>query len=128
MPVKVAIVDDSPTIRHTIRTFLESKTDWQICGEADNGAAAIELVQSLKPDLLILDLSMPVMSGLDAARRIAVISPKTGMVMFTAHSSEQLQIEATNAGIQAVLSKDSPASLEQLTATLQQLASTGRAA
>lgn len=77
---------------------------------------------------LVLDLSMPLMNGLDAARRIAVISPTTGMVLFTAHASKQLEIEAKRAGVRAVLAKDDNASLEQLTATLQQITSTGRAA
>ena len=98
-----------------------------MCGEAENGVAAIDLVQSLQPDLLVLDLSMPVMNGLDAARRIALISPTTGMVLFTAHASKQLEIEAKKAGVQAVLAKDGNISLEQLTATLQQLTSTGHA-
>ena len=128
MPVKVVIVDDNPTIRHAVRTFLQSKTGWQVRGEAEDGAAAIDLVQSLKPDLLVLDLSRPVMNGLDAARKITVICPTVGMVLFTAHASEQLEIEAKRAGVEAIVPKDGNASLEQLTATLQALVSTDRAA
>ena len=128
MSFRVGIVDDSPPIRRSIRTFLESKTDWQVCGEAENGAAAIDLVQSLKPDLLVLDLSMPVMNGLDAARRIAVVSPKVVIVLFTGHASEQLETEAKKVGVRAVIRKDGNASLDQLTAILQELGSTNRAA
>lgn len=95
MSVKIAIVDDSPSICQILRTFFESKTDWQVCGEAENGAAAIQLVQRLRPDLLVLDLSMPVMNGLDAARRIAAISPSTRIVLFTGNripSERELRI------------------------------------
>src|ERR1700758_183726 len=75
IPTKIAIADDSPVIRRALRLFLQSSTDWQICGEVENGAAAVALVERLHPDLLILDLSMPVMNGLDAARKILSISP-----------------------------------------------------
>jgi two-component system chemotaxis response regulator CheY len=76
MPISIGIVDDSPAIRKVLREFFETKTNWQIRGEAENGEAAVELVQQVHPDLLVLDLSMPVMNGLDAARKIKVVSPE----------------------------------------------------
>lgn len=88
----------------------------------------VELVQRLKPDLLVLDLSMPVMNGLDAARRIVAISLTTQMVLFTSHANEQLAAEAKIAGIQAVLHKDGDASLRRLVKFLRQLSGTVRAA
>jgi DNA-binding NarL/FixJ family response regulator len=118
MPISIGIVDDSPTIRKVLRGFLETKTNWQICGEAENGEAAVELVQQVHPDLLVLDLSMPVMNGLDAAREIKVISPRTGIVLYTGHASDQLEVAAKAIGIRAVLAKDGPASLDRLFATL----------
>lgn len=126
MPASIGIVDDSPQIRQALRSFLETNTDWEICGEAENGQAAIELVQRLNPDLLILDLSMPVMNGFDAARNIIALSPKTGIVMFTAHASDQLLEEARHVGIKAVVPKDGNGSLQLLLTELQEV-STRRA-
>ena len=120
MPISIGIVDDSPAIRKVLRDVFKTKTNWQICGEAENGEAAAELVRQVHPDLLVLDLSMPVMNGLDAARKIKVVSPRTGIVLYTGHASDQLEVEAKAIGIRAVLAKDGPASLERLLATLDE--------
>lgn len=104
MPLKLLIVDDSPPIRHLLRFSIEHSTDWEVF-EAENGETAIERVVQLHPDAVILDLSMPVMNGLDAAREISRIAPAVQMVMFTMHSSEQLRREAEAAGIKEVISK-----------------------
>jgi DNA-binding NarL/FixJ family response regulator len=105
MPVKILIVDDSPEIRHLVRFFIEHNTDWQVCGEAENGVIAIEKVTECKPDAVILDLSMPVMNGLDAAREISRIAPAVQMVMFTMHTNDQLRKDAEAVGIKDVISK-----------------------
>ena len=102
---KILIVDDSSILRHSIRSCIEENSTWQVCGEAENGKVAVEKVIELHPDLVLLDLSMPVMNGLDAARRIASLSPHTIMVMFTMHKSLQLLKSARSAGIKAVLCK-----------------------
>ena len=94
MQLKILIVDDSPSIRHLLRFFIEHNTDWQVCGEAENGQVAVEKVAELKPHAVILDLSMPVMNGLEAAREISRIAPDVQMVMFTMHTSEQLRKDA----------------------------------
>jgi DNA-binding NarL/FixJ family response regulator len=86
----VFIVDDNALIRETLRTYLEAKTDWQVCGEAENGKVAIDKVQELKPNVVILDFQMPVMNGLDAARLIAKSAPNTVIVMLTMHDGPQL--------------------------------------
>lgn len=119
-PVKIAIADDSASIRRVVRQFIESKTDWQVCGEADNGEAAVCLAGRQQPNLLVLDLSMPVMNGLQAARKIAGISPKTRIVLFTGYPTKQVQKEAKSAGIRAVLSKDEDSSLQHLLTTLNE--------
>ena len=121
MPIKIAIADDSPVIRRALRLFIQSSTDWQICGEAENGAEAVALVERTHPDLLVLDLSMPVMNGLDAARRILPISPGTAIVLFTAHASEQLHTEAKSIGIRAVVPKDGKTSMDALVAALRDM-------
>ena len=128
MPVKIAIVDDSPAIREALRSFIQSKTDWQVCGEAEDGAAAIALTERLHPDLLVLDVSMPLMNGLDAARKILRMAPSVRIVLFTAHAGQQLLNEARAIGIKAVIQKDGIASLAAVVAALREFPSTPRAA
>jgi DNA-binding NarL/FixJ family response regulator len=112
MSTTVLIVDDSPPIRRSLRAWFDQSAGWEVCGEAENGAVAVERVKALNPDIVILDLSMPVMNGLEAARRIASIAPKTAMVLFTMHASEHLVKDAQSAGISDVVSKlDGPANL-----------------
>src|SRR5437660_3942305 len=101
----ILIVDDSAVIRRSLRFWIEQDSDWNVCGEAENGKMAVEKVEELHPDIVILDFQMPVMNGLEAARRITVLAPNTAMVMFTMHSSEQLVKDAGAAGIQNVVSK-----------------------
>jgi two-component system, NarL family, response regulator NreC len=105
MTFKVLIVDDSSIIRRSLRFCIEQNHDWRVCGEADNGRIAIEKVQELQPDAVILDFAMPVMNGLEAARHIARIAPEVAMVLFTLHDSGELRKEAYAAGIKDVVSK-----------------------
>jgi DNA-binding NarL/FixJ family response regulator len=101
----ILIVDDSAVIRKCVRRLLEQDPGLTVCGEAENGRIAVEKVSELTPDLVILDLQMPVMGGIEAARRITLASPKTIIVMFTMHNCAQLQKAAHAAGITHVLSK-----------------------
>lgn len=105
MPFRILIVDDSRVIRQSLRGFIERSTDWQVCGEAENGKIALQKVTELCPNLVILDLSMPVMNGLETARQITRLAPKVAMVMFTMHVSTQLRQDAQAAGIREVISK-----------------------
>jgi DNA-binding NarL/FixJ family response regulator len=112
MSTTVLIVDDSAEIRRSLRSWFEQRGDWRVCGEAENGAIAVERVKSLSPDVVILDLSMPVMNGLEAARKIGSIAPKTAMVLFTMHSSDHLVKDAQEVGIRDIISKsEGPATL-----------------
>ena len=106
----ILLVDDSSLIRHTLRSCIEQSSDWKICGEAENGKVAVEKVKKLHPDVVILDLQMPVMNGLEAARQINRMAPETTMVMFTLHDCEQLSRDAHAAGIKDVVSKCDPVS------------------
>ena len=105
MSFQILIVDDNATIRRALRSLIESQTLHEVCGEAENGQIAIARVKELHPDVVILDLQMPVMNGLDAARQISILFPGTVMVMVTMHCSEQLQKDAEAVGIRDVVSK-----------------------
>jgi DNA-binding NarL/FixJ family response regulator len=120
MPKQILIVDDSPMVRRMVRTSVEAKTDWQVCGEAENGEVAIRMVEELNPDLVVLDLSMPVMNGLEAARHIAVKAPDTALLMYTMQDSGQLLREAEAAGINEVISK-SAVGVDRLIASMRAL-------
>ena len=100
MSFTILIVDDSDLIRHALRSCIEKNTEWQICGEAENGQVAVDKVQELSPNVVIMDFQMPVMNGIDAARRITKSAPNTAIVMLTMHNGEQLRREARSAGIQ----------------------------
>jgi DNA-binding NarL/FixJ family response regulator len=88
-----------------MRITLEGHEGWEVCGEVSNGLEAIQSVATLKPDLVILDLAMPVMDGLRAAREISLAAPLLPIVMHTNHSSEAVEIEAKKNGVRWVLSK-----------------------
>jgi DNA-binding NarL/FixJ family response regulator len=114
------IVDDSTALRRMVRCYVEEKTDWKVCGEAENGEVAVRMVNELHPDLVLLDLAMPVMNGLEAARLIASVSPHPVMLMFTMQYTGQLLKEAEAAGIKEVLSK-TDAGIECLLASMRTL-------
>ena len=84
MSVRILIVDDHEVVREGIRIIIDrAKRDWKICGEATNGQEAIEATGQLKPDIILLDITMPVMSGLDAASRIAGLALTGQILIFT---------------------------------------------
>ena len=115
---RVLIVDDSPALRRALRLHLERHPELEVCGEAENGRAAIEKVGQLKPDFVILDFSMPVMDGLEAARHIATLAPRVPMLMFTSFISNHVIEEAYKAGIARVVSKNK---IEELAAVIESL-------
>jgi DNA-binding NarL/FixJ family response regulator len=108
---RILVADDSPVVRKSIRRLLETNPEWEVCGEAANGQEAIDQAMVLTPDIIVLDLVMPVMDGLQAARRMAVIAPKIPTVMLTMYASDQLRTEASEVGVQSVISKSESASL-----------------
>ena len=89
MPVRILIVDDHPVARDAIRALLD-RCSLQVCGEAQDGREAIEQVSRLKPHIVLLDVSMPVMDGLSAAREIRRIAPGTIVVFLTIHESSAI--------------------------------------
>lgn len=120
MAVRILIVDDSPVIRRSMRLVLEGRPEFEVCGEADNGQTAVEMFRNLQPDFVVLDFSMPVMNGLEAAREMAEIRPGVPLLMCTMFKSEQLVKEAQQAGVKRVVSKSEKLSSNLIT-TIEQL-------
>lgn len=107
MAKRILIVDDSPVIRDQLRSLLDRHSGWKVCGEAVNGVEALTKAKELSPDVIVLDVSMPVMDGLEAARQLNRIRPSPAVVMFTSYEGAYLQQEAAAAGVQEVISKTS---------------------
>lgn len=108
MPVRILIADDDFAIRRLIRRILEEHSEWQVCGEAENGREAVVKARDLLPDLIVMDLAMPQMNGLQAAREICTASPTLPMLLLTVQEvSPELASEARKVGFQGAVSKSS---------------------
>jgi len=105
MPKCILIVDDNVSIRQLLRTTLEDISGWKVCGEAENGREAIDKARELKPDFIVLDLSMPIMNGLEAAAVLRRMLPTVPIILFTLHDNQTVEREAFAVGISAVVSK-----------------------
>ncbi len=104
---RVLIVDDHEIFRRGLRALLEPSAEWQICGEAVDGLDAMEQCKSLDPDIVIMDVSMPRLNGLEATRLIRKENPKSQIVIITQHDSPQIRTAAKDAGAQAFVTKSS---------------------
>ena len=102
----ILIADDSEVIRRSLRSLIGNHKELTICGEAENGAEAIEKAHKLKPDLILMDFSMPLMNGLDAATQLKKDSPRVPIVMLTMFKDKFLEDRAYKAGVSLVLSKE----------------------
>jgi DNA-binding NarL/FixJ family response regulator len=98
-------VDDQAFVRAALRDLFETQSGFVACSEAENGADAIIKARELKPDLIVLDLSMPVMNGLDAAKILRQILPEVPVLLLTAHPTRATEQAAFDVGIRAVFSK-----------------------
>ncbi len=105
MVKSVLIADDNAFVRERLGELFSREPDFEVCGEAENGRKAIEKAQESHPDLILLDLSMPVMNGLDAARALKRLMPEVPIVMFSAYSASFTEKEARSAGVSALVSK-----------------------
>lgn len=101
----ILIVDDNYGVRMATRKFLEKQTEFSVCGEAIDGLDAIEKAQQLSPDLIVLDLSMPRMNGLETARKLRAMSIGAPIILFTMYADVLRPQEAFQAGISAIVSK-----------------------
>jgi two-component system, NarL family, response regulator NreC len=112
LPNSILIVDDNEIIRRTLHRLLESKAGWEVCGEAADGKEGIEKAERLKPDLIVLDMSMPGMDGITAAKVLKNQMPTLPIIMFTNFAEDQfLKHEVLEAGITKVVSKTDPNAL-----------------
>lgn len=107
--IRVLIVDDHELIRQGVRTIFAKDSRFVVCGEAANGKEAIQQVQTLNPEVMILDISMPVMGGPEAAAEIRRIAPKIKIVILTMHDSAQVRDQAQKAGADAFVVKSNVA-------------------
>jgi DNA-binding NarL/FixJ family response regulator len=106
-PARVLIADDHEAMRRGLKAAMSS-AGLQVCGEAANGREAVERTIELKPDLIILDLTMPVMGGFDAAREIRKKAPSVKVVVFTMHDSQQVRDETVRIGVHGLAVKSEP--------------------
>ena len=105
MSLRILLADDHDLMRRGLRAMLETRSDWEICGEAHTGKEAVRKTQELKPQVAILDISMPEMDGLEAARQIRRDSPKTEVLVLSMHYSDQLIREIVAAGVRGYVVK-----------------------
>jgi DNA-binding NarL/FixJ family response regulator len=104
-PVRILIADDHEVVRRGLRALLETRPDWEISGEAVTGRQAVEETRRLTPDVVIMDISMPEMNGLEATRQIRKAVPQTQILILSVHDSEQLVREVLEAGARGYVLK-----------------------
>ena len=102
---RVLIVDDHAVIRRGVQSILHAFPEWELCGEADNGADAIRLSETLKPEIIIMDISMPGLNGIEATRTIRLRHPETKVILLTLHENDELVRVAFRAGARGYLLK-----------------------
>jgi DNA-binding NarL/FixJ family response regulator len=107
--LKILLVDDHEVVRRGLKTILTMRPSWTVCGEAGSGQDAIKRVRDLKPDLVLLDVTMPGMSGLEAATKIRNLAPSTKILILSMHDSASMTAEALRSGADAFLSKGTSA-------------------
>jgi DNA-binding NarL/FixJ family response regulator len=118
--IRVLIVDDLDHVRQGLRTVLELTDDLEVAGEAGTGLEAIQQTDQLEPDVVLMDIEMPELDGLEATRRIKSRHPNTGVVMLTIYDDPANREQAANAGVDAVYKKGAP--LDQVLAAIHRFA------
>jgi DNA-binding NarL/FixJ family response regulator len=104
--LRILIVDDHQSVRVLLRTILESIPGWEVCGEANNGAAAIKYAQRLRPHIIVMDLMMPECNGLEATKQVLKSDPETRIILTTLHEFPTFPEEARRVGACGCFSKE----------------------
>jgi two-component system chemotaxis response regulator CheY len=102
---KILIADDSELLRKSLKNIFSNHDGWNVCGEAANSRQAVLMAHQLKPDVIILDIAMPMMDGLHAAIEILKGEPSVPIILYTLHKSDQIELEGKKAGARSVISK-----------------------
>jgi DNA-binding NarL/FixJ family response regulator len=108
MPIRVVLADDHALVRQGLKALLE-REGFQVVGEASDGQEAVRLLPSLHPDVAVLDISMPLLNGVDAARELQKASPKTKIILLTRHDEDQYVTESLRAGVKGYVLKSQAA-------------------
>src|SRR6476646_7258146 len=103
--LRILLADDHDIMRRGTQALIERQAGWEVCGLASTGREAVARAEQLQPDIVVMDMTMPELNGLDAAVLIKRRRPKTEVVMFTAHEDEELVHEAFDAGLKSVIFK-----------------------
>jgi DNA-binding NarL/FixJ family response regulator len=106
--IRVLIADDHAVVREGIRHVLSSESGFEVVGEAADGREAVALARALRPAVVVLDLSMPELSGLEAAAQIRTAAPRTAILILSIHDHEEYVVQSVRAGVQGYLRKDAP--------------------
>lgn len=104
--IKIMIVDDHLIVREGIRLILETEDEYEVVGEAENGQQALEVLQTVTPDLILLDLNMPILDGLNFMKKLRNIGNETPIIILTTYKEKQLLAEAVSLGAASYLLKD----------------------
>ena len=104
--MRVLIADDHAVVRKGVCSLLESRSDLELCGEATNGEEAVQKSLQLNPDLIILDVTMPVLDGLSAARKIRMLLPKIPILMLSMHDGPEMARSSQSVGAQGFVTKN----------------------
>lgn len=104
--IRVLIADDHGIVRQGTRSLLEKESDIQVVGDAEDGHSAVEMAESLKPNVIAMDIAMPQLNGLDAAAQIVRRHPEIGVIILSMHEEEDYLVRALSAGVKGYLLKD----------------------
>jgi DNA-binding NarL/FixJ family response regulator len=108
--IRILVADDYPAVRRGVRAVLEAHNGWQVVAEAENGQQALEQARELTPDVAVIDISMPMMNGLELARELRVALPQTEILILTQHNSRGMLEQAVKAGARGYVVKSAVAS------------------
>jgi DNA-binding NarL/FixJ family response regulator len=103
--VRILVADDHSIVRRGVRALLETRPGWKVCGEAATGAEAVKQAKKLRPDVVVIDITMPDLNGFEATRQIREATPQTEVLVLTVHESEQALREVLDAGALGYVSK-----------------------